>query len=131
MMAQALKVESHLTRLKTSVVAIKPAAGVKASYDLQADIKAVSRRGARLKLRFTIGIDTFPLVYRAELGGFAYANLDMLAVDEGLEALGEGVLSDVILQIFRDHYESLYLALSTQDMEAPSPWLVRDVHLSR
>lgn len=91
----------------------------------------MSRNGARVKLRFVIGIETFPLIYRAEMGGFAFANLEMLAMDEGIEELGEGVLSDIILQIFRTNYEPLYLALSTSGVEAPSPWLVRDVQLTR
>lgn len=129
MMTQTLRVESHLTRLRTSVVAMKPVEGTKVTFDLQADVKAVARNGARVKLRFAIGIETFPLIYRAEMGGFAFASLDTLAMDEGLEDLGEGVLSDIILQVFRSNYEPLYLALSTMGVSAPSPWLVQDVHL--
>lgn len=124
-----LKVEAHTTKLRASLVAIKPPEGAKVSFDLQADVKTVLRDPTKLKLRYTIGIDTFPLIYRAEIGGFAFANAEMLAKDESLEDLGEGVLSDIAVQIFRDSYEGLYLVLSTIGLEAPSPWLVRDVHL--
>lgn len=126
-----LQVEAHMTKLRTSLVAIRPPEGTKVSFDLQADVKTVSRDGTRLKLRYTIGIDTFPLIYRAEIGGFAHANAEMLAKDESLEDLGEGALSDIALQLYRSSYEPLYLVLDTLGLEAPSPWLVRDVHLAK
>ncbi len=126
-----LKVDAQLTRLRTSLVAIKPPIGTKVSYDLNADIKTVSRVGPKLKLRYTINIDTYPLIYRAEIGGFALANAEMLAKEEGLEDLGEEALGDVALQIYRQSYEPLYLTLSSQGLDAPSPWLVKDVHLAR
>ncbi len=125
-----LKVEAHLTRLRTSFIAIRPPEGTKMSFDLQADVKPVSRDDSRLKLRYTIGVETFPAIYRAEIGGFAIANAEMLARDQNLEDLGEAVLSDIVLQIFRQNYESLYLTLATQGLDAPSPWLVKDVHLA-
>jgi hypothetical protein len=99
------------------------------SYDLQADVKQVSRKGPTIKLRYTIGIETYPMIFRAEIGGVAYANAEMLAKDENLEDLGEGVLGDIALQIYRQNFESLYLALTTLGIAAPSPWLVKDVQL--
>jgi hypothetical protein len=130
MLAGMLRVDSHLTKLRTSLVAIRPTEGTKVSYDLQADIKAVSRDGTRIKVRYAMNIDTFPLIYRAEIGGFAIANAEMLAKDENLEDLGEEVLGDIALQIYRQSYEALYLTLATQGLDAPSPWLVKDVHLA-
>jgi len=130
LLAQMLKVDAQLTKLRTSFIAIKPPVGTKVSYDLQADIKSVSRDGTQLKLRYAIGIETFPAIYRAEIGGFAVANAEMLAKDESLADLGESVLSDVALQIYRQNYEALYLALATLGLDAPSPWLVKDVHLA-
>lgn len=129
MLAQTLGIDSQLTKLRTTLVAIKPPEDTKATFDLQADVKTISRDATRLKLRFVIGIETFPLIYRVEMGGFAHANAEMLATDESLEDLGEAVLSDIILQVYRAHYEELYLTLSTLGLEAPSPWLVKDVHL--
>jgi hypothetical protein len=126
-----LKVDAHLTRLRTSLVAIRPPEDTKVSFDLHADIKTVSRDGTRLKLRYTIDIQTFPLIYRAEMGGFAAVDAEMLAKDENLEDLGEAVLSDVAIQIYRSQFEALYLTLATQGLEAPSPWLVKDVQLAR
>jgi hypothetical protein len=130
LLSQKLQVEAHLTKLRTSLVAIKPPQGAKYTFDLQADIKTVSRDGAKIKLRYAIDIETFPLIYRVQIGGFATASVDMLAKDENLEDLGEAVLSDVALQIYRSNYEALYLALATQGLDAPSPWLVKDVHLA-
>ncbi len=126
-----MKVDAHLTKLRTSLVAIKPPGGTKLSYDLQADIKAISRNGATMKLRYSIGIETFPAIYRAEMSGFAVANVEMLAKDESIEDLGEAALGDVALQIYKQNYEPLYLVLSSQGLDAPSPWLVQDVHLVR
>ena len=124
-----LKVEAHLTKLRTSLLAIRPAAGTKVNFDLQADVKQVSRSGPMVKVRYSIGIDTFPLIFRAEIGGFALVNAEMLATDENLEDLGEGVLGDIALQIYRQNFEPLYLTLSTIGLDAPSPWLVKDVRL--
>jgi hypothetical protein len=125
-----LKVDAQLTRLRASLVAIKPPEGTKMSFDLQVDIKQVSRNGPKLKLRYSIGIETFPLIYRAEIGGFALADAEMLAKDENLEDLGEGVLGDIALQIYRQNFESVYLTLSSLGLDAPPPWLVKDVHLA-
>ena len=130
LLAQMLKVEAHLTKIRTSLVAIKPPQGTKMNFDLQADVKTVSRDGPKLKLRYSIGIETFPVIYRAEIGGFAIAYAEMLAKDESLEDLGEAVVSGIVLQIYRQNFEPLYLALATQGLDAPSPWLVKDVHLA-
>ncbi len=121
--------EAQLTKLRTSLVAIRPPEGHKLSFDLQAEIKAVSKQGSKVKLRYAIGIETFPLIYRAELAGVATAEAEKLTKEEDLEKLGEAALGDMALQIFRQNYEPLYLALSAQGLDAPSPWLVRDVHL--
>ena len=130
MLAQMLKFDAHLTRLRPSLVAIRPPEGTKVSFDLQADIKTVSRDGTRIKIRYVLDLDTYPLIYRAQIGGFATANAEILAKDENLEDLGGAILSDVALQVYRANYEALYLALSTQGLEPPSPWLVKDVHLA-
>ena len=129
MLAQMIKVKAHLTKLRASVIAIKPPEGTKVSYDLNVDIKQAGRKGPELKLRYDIGIDTFPAICRAEIAGFAMVNAEMLAKDESLEDLGEGVVGDIALDIYRQNFDSLYLALSTMGMDSPSPWLVKEVHL--
>jgi hypothetical protein len=126
-----LLLESRLTKLRTSLVAIRPTKGLNVHFELQADIKTLSRDITRLKLGYTINIETFPLIYRAEMAGTAIVNAEILAKDENLEDLGSGVPSDVALQIYRQNYEPLYLALASQGLEAPSPWLVKGVHLAR
>ena len=129
MLAQMIKVKAHLTRLRASVIAIKPPEGTKVSYDLNVDIKQVSRKGPELKIRYAIGIETFPAVSRAEIAGFALVNAENLAKDENLEDLGESVVGDIAVDIYRQNFEPLYLALNTMGMDSPSPWLVREVHL--
>lgn len=126
-----LKVEAQLTKLRTSLVAIKPPEGQKVNFNIQADIKTVARDGTRLKIRYLLELETFPLIYRAQMGGFATANAEMLAKDENLEDLGEEVISDIALQLYKSGFEPLYLTLSTLGLEAPSPWLVKDVHLAK
>lgn len=129
MLAQMLQVETKLTRLRTSLVSSKPIKSERMTFDLQADIKTVSRDGPRLKIRYSIGIETFPVVYRAEMQGTAVVNAELMAKDESLEDLGEAVISDLALTIYKRNYESLYLALSSLGLEAPSPWLVKEPHL--
>jgi hypothetical protein len=129
MLARMLSVNAQLTKLRTSVIAIKPPEGTKMNYDLNVDIKQVSRTGPRLKLRYALEIDTFPAICRAEIAGFAWLNAETLAKDESLEDLGEGVLGEVALDIYRQNFEALYLALASVGMDSPSPWLVKDVHL--
>ena len=124
-----LKVKAHLTKLRVSVIAIKPPEGTKISYDLNVDIKQAGRKGPEVKLRYSIGIDTFPAICRAEIAGSAVVNAEMLAQDENLEDLGEGVLGDIAVDIYRQNFEPLYLALATMGMDSPSPWLVKEVRL--
>ncbi len=124
-----VKVKAHLTKLRVSVIAIKPPEGTKVSYDLNVDIKQVSRNGPELKIRYAIGIETFPAICRAEIAGFALVNAEMLAKDENLEDLGESVVGDIAVDIYRQNFEPLYLTLSTMGMDSPSPWLVKEVHL--
>ena len=129
MLSQMIKVRAHLTKLRASVIAIKPPEGTKVSYDLNVDVKQVSRKGPELKIRYAIGIETFPAICRAEIAGFAVVTAETLAKEESLEDLGEGVLGDVALDIYRQNFEPLYLTLTSMGMDSPSPWLVKDVHL--
>ncbi|MDG7007188.1 MAG: hypothetical protein JRN06_02955 [Nitrososphaerota archaeon] len=129
MLAQMVKVQARLTKLRASVIAIKPPEGTRISYDLNVDIKQAGRKGAEVKLRYNIGIETFPAICRAEIAGTAVVNAEMLAQDENLEDLGEGVLGDIAVDIYRQNFEALYLALAAMGMDSPSPWLVKEAHL--
>jgi hypothetical protein len=129
-MALTLNVETQLTRIRASKIAIRPTDGQKVSFDLHADIRETSRSGTYAKLRYLLAVETFPLVMRAEMEGVAHMDVSFLATDETLESLGRGIVGDLALKIFRDNYESLYLLLDSLGIQGPSPWLVRDVHLA-
>jgi hypothetical protein len=127
-MAQVLKVETQMTRIRASKIAIKPIGGKGVTYDLRADIREASRNGTTAKLRYQLVVETFPMILRVEMDGVVYMDVGFLTKDQTLDSLGEGILGDLALRIFKDNYQSLYLILDSLGVEGPSPWLTRDVH---
>ncbi len=124
-----MNVETHLTKIRLSRIAMNPIDGKKVNFGLDADFREISRGAGKVKLRFAITVDTFPLVQRALMEGFALME-EKLLQPEGNSDGADGVnLNELALAIFRQDYESLYLLFDTLELPPPSPWMLREVRL--
>jgi hypothetical protein len=47
-----------------------------------------------------------------------------------MRQFGDEVDTDMAVQIFRNHYETIYLLHDALGIEAPSPWIVKDASVS-
>ena len=124
-----MQAETEMTKIRASKIAIRPVGGQRLSYDLSADIKEVSRDGAKAKLRYLLVVETYPMVMRVEMEGVVRMDVGFLGSDQTLEGIGEAMIGDLAMKIFKDNYESMYNVLDTLGLEGPSPWLTREVHL--
>lgn len=120
---------SNLNRVRAVRVTNLGESHPRASFGLSADMKEVGRTGDTLKLRFTIVVETSPLVQRAEIEGLVEVKFDlrMLAATGG--QLGEDFASELALELYKLHYQTVYSLFDTLALDSPSPWLLRGVHL--
>lgn len=124
-----MNVETQLTKIRLSRLSMNPVDGKKVNFGLDADFREISRAGGKVKLRFSLTVDTFPLVQRAAMEGFAVVEEKLIQPD-GNSGSADGVnLNELALAIFRHDYESLYLLFDTLKLPSPSPWMVREVKL--
>jgi hypothetical protein len=130
-MAQALSLGISLTKLKAARIAIRDPGSERVSFDLHADLKEASRDTTRIKVRYALQVETFPMVLRVEMAGVAYLDAALLGKDQSLETLGETFISDLALELYQRNFESLYLFLETLGLPFPSPWLVKEPHLRK
>ncbi len=122
--------ECTLSRIKVSRLTFGHGTKVpKVSFDLGADIKEVETTKGRLRLKYTLFIDSSPAVERAELAGEVTITSPRISSVTDLQALGEDKISDVAMQIYSKNYETLYLIFDSAGLTAPSPFLIQDVHL--
>jgi hypothetical protein len=92
-------------------------------------MKELETAKGRLRLKYTLFIDTNPAVQRAELQGEVTITHPSISSVTDLQALGEEKISEIAMQIYKKNYEILYLSLESAGLAAPSPWLIQDVHL--
>jgi len=125
----AINVENLLTKIRVSRLSLNPLDGRSPSFDLSADFREISRAGGKVKLRYSLTVDTFPLVERAGVEGFAIVDESLIVPKDQSGETDGAVLDELAVAIFRSDYESLYLLFDTLRVASPSPWLVREVRL--
>lgn len=101
----------------------------KVNFDLNAELKEVKRSGTKMKLRYNLFLDAFPAVQRAELEGDADVDSPVLSSVDDLNSVEQSLLTELALEVYRQSYEILYLLFDSLELETPSPWMVKDVHL--
>lgn len=101
----------------------------KVSFDLGADMKEIETAKGRLRLKYTLFIDSNPAVERAELQGEVTITSPAISAVTDLQALGEEKISDLAMKIYAKNYETIYLTFDSAGLTAPSPYLIQDVHI--
>lgn len=125
----AFQVESTIDKVRVARLALGYGKVPRPTFDLGADLKELSREGNKLKVKYTLYLDTFPAVQRVELQGVATIRSPMINSQADDVDVGERLLSDVALEIFRNHYDTIYLLFDSMRLPFPSPWVVKNVHL--
>ena len=124
-----LQVESTIDKVRVTRLAMGYGKVPKPNFDLGADLKELSREGSKLTVKYTLYLDTFPAVQRVELHGVATIRSPLIDPHADDGDVSESLLSDVALEIFRNHYSTIYLLFDSMRLPFPSPWVVKDVHL--
>jgi hypothetical protein len=120
---------SSLTKVRAVRVTNREEKYPRATFGLAADMKEVGRSGDTLKLRFLLAVETSPLVQRAEIEGQVEVKFDLGVLAATGGQLGEGFASELALELYKLHYQTIYSLFETLSLESPSPWLLKDVHL--
>jgi len=120
---------TSLTKVRVAKVTNRDEKYPRAAFGLSADMKEVGRTGETLKLRFSIALETSPMVQRAELEGRVDIKLEPGLLAATGEQLGEDFASELALELYKLHYQTVYSLFESLSLESPSPWLLRDVHL--
>ena len=119
-----------LTKIKVSKLTLGHSAVLpKVSFDLGAEIKELETAKGRLRLKYTLYLDANPAVERAELSGEVTITSPLISAVTDLQALGEEKVSEIAMGIYAKNYETLYLTFQSAGLDAPSPFLIQDVHL--
>lgn len=123
------QVESTIDKVRVARLALGHAKVPRPNFDLGAELKELSREGNNLRVKYTLYIDTFPAVQRVELHGAATVRSPLINSQGDDGDISENLLSDVALEIFRNHYDTMYLLFDSMRLPFPSPWVVKNVHL--
>ena len=124
-----LAVESSINKVRVARVALGTAKVPRPNFDLGADLQEVSREGNELTLKYALYLETTPYVQLVEIHGVAKVRSSMLDSRTDYDSLSEGLLTDVALEIFRNHYQTVYLLFDWMRLANPSPWIFDSVHL--
>lgn len=124
-----MNVENLLTKIRVARVSLNPLNGRAPTFELSADFREISRAAGKVKLRYSLTVDTFPLVQRAGVEGFAIVDEKMITPPDQAGETDGAVLDELAVAIFRSDFESLYLLSDTLKLASPSPWVVREVRL--
>lgn len=123
------QVESTIDKVRVARLALGYGKVPRPNFDLGADLKELSREGSKLNLKYTLYLDTFPAVQRVELQGMATIRSPLINSQTDEVDVSERLLSDIALEIFRNHYDTIYLLFDSMRLPFPSPWVVKNVHL--
>ncbi len=127
--ALSFRVESTIDKVKVARLALGITKVPKPNFDLGAELKEVSREGSTLTVEYVLYLESFPSVLRVEIQGVAKVRSPRINTNAYEDAVSEDLLSDVALEIFRNHYSTIYLLFDSMRLPFPSPWVVKNVHL--
>lgn len=124
-----MQVEASVRRIRVARLALGNEKSPKASFDLNAELKEVKRTGTKFKLRYSLFLETFPAVQRAELEGDAEVESPIFSSFEDLGSLDQRLVTKLAVEIYRKSFEVIYLLFDSLGLDAPSPWILRGVQL--
>src|SRR3989442_3699889 len=127
-MPEGISVKSNIKRVRIARLAIGDEPVPRGTFDLGAEMNEIWVFDGRLRVKYLIALETSPSVQRAEIEGVATISGERFTSSRG-EVVEEGRITKIALLIYRNDFQVLYLLLKSMGLEAPSPWLVRDVHL--
>jgi len=126
---ESLAVKSKISRIRITRLALGDGSVPRPMFDLGAEMTEIGFTKGELRVRYMLAIESFPSVQRAEVEGEATIKGERFDSIEDLHEIEPGRLAKMAISIYRNDFESLYLIFMGMGLEAPSPWVVKDVHL--
>jgi hypothetical protein len=122
-------VKSKISRIRITRLALGDGNVPRPMFDLGAEMTEIGFAKGEVRVRYLLSIESFPSVQRAEVEGEATIKGERFESVDDLHEIEQGRLAKMAISIYRNDFESLYLILMGMGLEAPSPWVVKDVHL--
>lgn len=129
LLVSPMVVESSNTRVRCSRLTSDPGNSGEVRFSMNTSFREKSVSGSKMTLVYTIVIETYPLVERAELGGDV--TVELPAIGNAPQVLTQSLLTELAIQLYRKNYDTLYLIFESLGLRPPSPWMIRDVHFVR
>lgn len=83
-----------------------------------------------LKVKYMLMLKRTAIGETCNVSGQAVLRFSGFGRDIELTSLGEEMMNEIAVEIFRKNYETVYLLHDAFGIEAPSPWITQDVFFS-
>lgn len=124
-----VSVESRIEGISLSAAGgKKQTSGVRA-FDFDVDLSESARTEDSLSVRYSFTFGK-PSGQACKVRGTARVRFSQFNPSRDFHTLGNDITNEMAVEIFRKNYEAVYLLHEALAMDAPSPWITREVSLS-
>jgi len=99
-------------------------------FDFDVDLSESARTEDTLSVRYSYTFGRPATGQVCKVNGTALVRFSQFNPADDFHTLGNDITSEMAVEIFRKNYETVYLLLEALSMDAPTPWITREVSLS-
>ena len=122
-------VESKVTAISVSRPAEVGRSDNNQGFDFTVDLDEQARTRDSMSVRFSLAFGKRGNGQTCHVHGVALVRFSQPSLETDFGTLGEDTTNQMVVEIFRKSYEPIYLLHHSMGIEAPSPWVTRDVSL--
>lgn len=97
-------------------------------FDVELSESAWNEDTFSVRYSFRFGVPAYGQV--CKVSGTAVVRFSQFNPVEDLQTLGSDVTGEIVVSIFQENYQAVYLLHEALGMKAPTPWITQDVSLS-
>lgn len=125
-----LSVDSKVTGISLSRAAEAEKPDKNQGFDFSVDLDEQARTGDTLRIRYSLMFGKHGDTQVCRVDGEADVRFSHFDRQTDMRMLGDDLTNEMVVEIFRRSYEPIYLLHHSLGVEAPSPWITRDVSLT-
>lgn len=122
-------VESRVDNISLSLSGGARAHGT-GPFEFDVELSESGRTLDTLSFRYSYTIGRPSCGQVCKISGKAVVRLSQFNVGRDFQTLGDEMTNHMVVEIFRQNYETAYLLHRSMSMDPPSPWITQDVCLS-
>jgi len=123
-------VESRIDSISLSRTGGAARASTTGPFEFDVELSELGRTQDSLSFRYSYTFGRRSCGQVCKIGGKAVVRLSESNVGRDFQTLGDEMTHLIVVEIFRQNYETAYLLHRSMSMEPPSPWITQDVCLS-